>query len=97
MKKCHACGEPWDGAPGAQPGREETCVKCGAYLHCCLNCRLYEPTAHHECRSSTTEYVRDKEKRNFCDEFEFNHKGGAGGGGKSDPGDMNRKWNDLFK
>ncbi len=97
MKKCHACGEPWDGAPGTQPGREESCVKCGASLHCCLNCRFYEPSAHHECRSSTTEYVRDKESKNFCDEFELNHKGGTGEGRESAQGDMNQKWNDLFK
>ncbi len=97
MKKCRACGQPWEGTPGSQPGRNETCAKCGADLHCCLNCRLYDPSVHHECRSSTTEYVKDKEKRNFCGEFEFNPIGAGGGGGKSSKDDMNQKWNDLFK
>lgn len=96
-KACHACGTAWDGSPGAQPGRGETCAKCGADLHCCLNCKLYDSSYNHECRSSTTEYVKDKEKLNFCDEFEFKPKGQAGGGGQSSKGDMDQKWNDLFK
>ncbi len=94
MKACHACGALWDGPPGTQPGRGETCGKCGADLYCCLNCKLYDSSAAHECRSRTTDRVRDKDKRNFCDEFEFS-------GGKSNPGknsgDMDQKWNDLFK
>ena len=96
MERCHACGEPWEGTPGSQPGRNETCPKCGADLHCCLNCKLYDPASHHECRSSTTEYVKDKDKRNFCDEFEFLEKSG-GGGGSSSKDDMDKKWKDLFK
>ena len=98
MKKCHACGEVWEGPPGAQPGRNETCPRCGADLHCCLNCRHYDPAVHHECLSSTAEFVRDKDRRNYCDEFEFS--GGAPGkgprGGGASEGDMDRKWKDLF-
>ncbi len=97
MKKCHACGAAWEGTPGSQPGRGEACTKCGADLHCCRNCRHYDPSAHHECRSSTTEYVKDKEKRNFCDEFEFSEKGTGGGGENRPPDDMDQKWKNLFK
>jgi len=93
MKKCHACGEEWGGSPGSQPGREETCSKCGADLHCCLNCKLYDPSASRQCTSRTTEYVKDKEKRNFCEEFEFASKGA---GRPAPGGDMDKKWKDLF-
>ncbi|MGH7738532.1 MAG: hypothetical protein ACREL1_00150 [bacterium] len=96
MKVCHACKTAWEGAPGSQPGRGETCGKCGMDLHVCLNCRLYDPGAANECRSSTTERVRDKDKRNFCDEFQFADKG-PGGVETSPPSDSKKKWDDLFK
>ena len=94
MKKCHACQQPWDGSPGSQPGRNETCSRCGADLHCCLNCRLYDPSASNQCQSRTTEKVGNKDKRNFCDEFEFSGKDGPG---KAPGSDMDQKWKDVFK
>ena len=54
--------------------REETCVQCGKYIHCCLNCRFYHPDAHHQCKEPVAEWVRDKEVANFCDYFEPNEK-----------------------
>ena len=69
MKLCHKCGTEWDGE-GKTPFRG-TCTKCYSDLHCCLNCRLYDEGAHNNCRSSTTEFVSDTEKGNFCEEFEF--------------------------
>jgi len=64
---CYKCGK------AAGEGRVEfraLCPGCSAYLHCCLNCRLYDPAIHHECRASaTTEYCPVKDKGNFCEEF----------------------------
>jgi hypothetical protein len=97
VKRCHACGTAWEGAPGAQPGRNETCASCGADLHACLNCRLYDPPAPRECRSPTVERVRDKDRRNFCDEFEFRKDRGEGRTGGDSKGDMGKKWDDFFK
>ena len=96
MKTCHACGETWDGSPGIQPGCNELCEKCGADLHCCLNCRFYDAAAYRQCRSKTVELVKDKDKKNFCDEFEFAADKPDGGRGFS-TGDMQKKWDDLFK
>ncbi|UCD58775.1 MAG: hypothetical protein JSV16_06620 [Candidatus Hydrogenedentota bacterium] len=70
MKLCHKCGTAWI-SEQRFPGRTETCTKCGCDLHCCLNCRFYDPYAPNQCKSPTTELVLDKEKANFCDEFEF--------------------------
>ncbi|HVZ79972.1 MAG TPA: hypothetical protein VHE12_04125 [bacterium] len=95
MRKCHACGKPWEGTPGSQPGRNETCAGCGADLHCCRNCRLYDPSVHNQCLSRTTEPVREKDKRNFCDEFEMGAKGGGAAGPPKE--DMEKKWKDLFQ
>jgi hypothetical protein len=36
-----------------------------------LNCVLYDASAPQQCKSPTVELVQDKEKANFCDEFEF--------------------------
>jgi hypothetical protein len=97
MKKCHVCQTPWESSPGSQPGRNETCSQCGADLHCCLNCKLYDPSASNQCTSRTTELVKDKEKRNYCDEFEFVQKGPGGGlSGKVAPDDMENKWKNMF-
>jgi len=45
------------------------------------------------CTSRTTEPVKDKEKRNFCDEFMM---GSKAGGSKASDGDMNQKWSQFF-
>ena len=99
MKACHACGEPWEGSAGSQPGKNETCGKCDADLHTCLNCRHHDPSVKNECRSRTAEPVKDKDRHNHCDEFQFADKGlgspqSSGGGSKNE---MEKKWNDLFK
>jgi len=73
---CHKCGAPWE-SDKRQPGFKETCRGCGAYLHCCRNCRFHTPSAHNQCYIPNTEYVADRKGLNFCEEFEF--KTGASG------------------
>ena len=70
MKRCHACDTPWV-SEKKQPAVKETCEKCDAYLHCCLNCRFYDPAKHNECAIPNTDWVGDKRAACFCDEFEF--------------------------
>jgi len=70
MKRCHACGKEWV-SPKKQPAVKESCEGCGAYSHCCLNCRFHEPHAHNQCYISTTDWVADRAGCNFCDEFVF--------------------------
>jgi hypothetical protein len=64
---CHQCGTEITDRVGVHA----TCPSCQAYLHCCLNCRLYSPGAHNHCLSPTTEDVADVAQANFCEEFEF--------------------------
>lgn len=63
---------------GERVGRRESCPKCGADLHCCRNCRFYDPTVYNECRETQAERVVEKEKSNFCDYFELAEGGVAG-------------------
>jgi len=98
MKTCHSCGEPWEGSPGSQPGKNETCSKCDADLHVCFNCHNHDPAAYNECRSRTAEPVKEKTRHNLCDEFRFDSQGSAGtspsvGAPKNE---MEQKWKDLF-
>jgi len=69
MKLCHKCGAEWKGE--GRPSFHEECTECHAFLHCCLNCRLYDQWEHNQCRSPTTEPVPYKESDNFCEEFDF--------------------------
>lgn len=62
---CRKCGTGHEG----RVGFKTVCEGCGAWLHCCLQCRLYNPRAH-RCRSSTTDPVRDRDYMNYCEEFQ---------------------------
>lgn len=50
-------------------GRSDRCRACGADLHACKLCALYDPRAYQQCREPTVEEVRDKERANFCDHY----------------------------
>jgi hypothetical protein len=50
-------------------GRSERCPQCGADLHCCKLCGLYDTRAYQQCREPTVEEVRNKERANFCDHY----------------------------
>lgn len=69
---CHHCKKvipiPISGGR-PQLAFRESCPSCGSDLHVCLNCRHYDPGSHHECRESSAEWVRNKEKGNVCEYF----------------------------
>jgi hypothetical protein len=70
MRICFRCKKEWK-SDKRVPGVKESCESCGAYLHCCKNCRHHDPKAHNQCLIPNTEWVGDREGCNFCDEFEF--------------------------
>jgi hypothetical protein len=80
----------------SRPGRRDTCPKCSAYLHCCLNCQFYDVNAHHQCREPQAEFVPDKAMGNFCEYFQ-----GASSPRKPQAGDRaaeaRKKLDELFK
>ena len=71
---CHKCGAEWESDQPRAKYREE-CPKCSADIHCCVNCRYHDPSAHNSCTILTTEWVSDREKANLCEDFEFRGKG----------------------
>ncbi|HBU70132.1 MAG TPA: hypothetical protein DEE98_07100 [Elusimicrobia bacterium] len=94
MKLCHKCGLEWPG-PG-QPQPKAECVKCGYDLHVCLNCRFYDTSKPNQCSAGVDEVVLDKEKANYCDEFEFIQRKNAVSGGSGEPSPK-AAWDKLFK
>ena len=68
-RKCHHCGR--DIGAVESIGRRDTCLHCGADLHCCMNCTFYDPTYHNQCREPEAERHVDKQAGNFCDYFSF--------------------------
>lgn len=67
-----------------------TCAACNADQHVCVNCRYYAPGKPNDCLVPGTDYVRDREAMNFCDDFKV----------KTDiakPPQEKKKFNSLFK
>jgi hypothetical protein len=68
-RHCHKCG--WEWTLTGQPGRSESCHKCGSDLRVCLNCASYDPRSAHQCRDRRAEPVFDKHLGNYCEWFEM--------------------------
>lgn len=66
--KCNACGHQRIGLE--QPTSDETCMKCGADLHTCGNCRFFDTTTLWECRENIPARVSPKHARNECALFQ---------------------------
>ena len=45
--------------------RRDTCHHCGMDLHTCINCRFWDANAS-LCREGLGDFIRDREKANFC-------------------------------
>ena len=92
---CAKCGNPFPIKD--RIGRRETCPKCDADLHACVNCRHYSPGAHNDCNETQAEWVKEKERANFCDYFEPRRGGGRSNDGKNRQNDARTRFEDLFK
>lgn len=94
---CFKCGKKIDVRERVMT--RDTCPACDADLHCCRNCRFYDPAKHNECAETQAEWVRDKEASNYCDYFQPNPvllaKGSGPGASKQN--DARSKFDSLFK
>ena len=52
-------------------GFKQTCPFCDHDLHICKNCKFYYPGKPNECIIPNSEFVADREKYNFCEDFKF--------------------------
>ncbi len=92
MKSCYKCGREWNEM--RQPGSKETCEGCGSDLRVCRNCRFYDEHKPDQCAELGSDPVRDKERSNFCDYFQFSDVSSRRQ--KSSSSDMER-FEKLFK
>lgn len=91
MKRCFNCGK--DTGVEGRPGRGEACLKCGADVKVCLNCKFYDQHIYNECREPSADRVLEKNRSNYCDYFDW-RTGGEFGGLPEDP---LKSLKDLFK
>lgn len=73
--KCFSCGK--ENIFSDRVGRRDECSHCGADSHVCKNCDFYDEEAYNECRETSADVVREKERANFCDYFKPGLNGGA--------------------
>jgi hypothetical protein len=50
-------------------GFRAICQHCGIDLHTCAGCRYYTLGKPNDCAVPGTDFVRDREAMNFCEEF----------------------------
>jgi hypothetical protein len=93
---CHSCGATVPLEFGEKVSRREECPGCDADLHCCRNCRFFDPGRNNQCAEPQSERVVDKAQSNFCDYFEARTRldlAGRRAGGAS----SKNQFDDLFK
>jgi len=89
---CHACRNELD-FDRIKMQRTDTCPHCAADLHCCKNCKYWEPGAHNQCTEQIAEYVPERERANHCMHFIFLD----GAQEKQDLAQAKSKLDSLFK
>ena len=57
---------------------------CHADAHVCKNCEFYDPKVYNECRETSADVVREKERANFCDYFKPRSSGASSGKSAAD-------------
>jgi hypothetical protein len=90
MKNCHKCGVV---VYVEKVSRRDECPSCGSDLRVCFNCSLYDPNRSNECFEPQAEKVKEKDRSNYCDFFQFREEGQT----KSGKEQAENLWKDLFK
>lgn len=95
---CHNCGREIKVVGKVM--RKDDCPHCDADVHCCKNCRHFDPGKNNQCNEPQAELVREKDRANFCDFFEPNNRvplTSRGGSKSSDRDDVRKAFDNLFK
>lgn len=94
---CWNCGHQIPVISAQKVLKNDTCPQCDADLHCCKNCRFFDPSVHNECRETQAEWVRSKDKRNYCDYFEPSTRVDLTRKSGVSADDARKRWDSLFK
>ena len=62
MPSCWSCRGELSYRPFATVPRESECPGCGRDLHCCRNCRHYDPGVNNKCREPNAEWTPERER-----------------------------------
>lgn len=81
---CFSCQKTIEVFAGVPIGRRDECNACGADVHVCKNCVHYDRSAYNECKEPQADYVKEKDRANFCDYFTPSDKKGTAGTSKDD-------------
>lgn len=95
---CHNCGREIKIIGKVQ--RRDECPHCDADMHCCKNCRFFDPGKNNQCTETQADYVKDKLKSNFCEYFEPNKRvplTSRGGAQAVQRDDVRKAFDNLFK
>lgn len=68
-RHCHHCGAEYK--TNRNPGRSETCDRCGRDWRVCLNCTFYDPKVAYQCSERRADPVEEKHVANYCEYFEL--------------------------
>jgi hypothetical protein len=93
---CSACDAEIELASGVRVGFRETCPRCDADLHACVQCAHYDTTAARQCREPAAEPVAAKDRANHCDWFRLT-VGATSGGEASERDRVRSRLDSLFK
>jgi hypothetical protein len=94
---CHSCGAQIKLLPSQKIQRSGTCRQCDADLHCCRNCRFFDPGKNNQCAEPQAEWVSEKGRANFCDYFEPRTTIDLVNRSGSTPDDARKSFDALFK
>jgi len=67
---CWKCNKTISEDP-IQIGFRAVCRHCDVDLHVCKNCRYFYPGKPNDCLVPGTDFVRDREASNLCEEFKL--------------------------
>lgn len=79
------------------PTRRDTCPRCDADLHACVQCTFYAPGQYNNCREPQAERVLDPERANYCDYFSPARGSIGSAGTRSPKDDVKAQLDALFK
>ncbi len=95
---CWKCGRELRLLSGEKVSTRAVCAGCDADLHVCRNCRHFDPSKHNECRETQAEWVRAKDRNNYCDYFSPLSVVAVNQAPRENPSESARKkLDDLFK
>ncbi len=72
--QCFKCQTEIIFEKGHVTSRQDTCPKCYQDIKCCKMCVFYDVNSYNECRETSADRIKEKDKSNFCDFFKISDR-----------------------